>query len=115
MTMQETNAISARRPRQRGRRAYSPNATDMTRLRAISEANNAARRAQAAELEAVRAARAAGIPWHWIAEKLGVSRQTAQARFADKVDQPAVCSIGEPAPSSHYISVSSQQNERRDG
>jgi hypothetical protein len=113
MTMQEKKAIAPRRSRRRGRRAYSPNATDQTRLFTIREANQAARRAQAAELEAVRAARAAGIPWHWIAEKLGVSRQTAQARYADKVDQMAVFTIGEPAPA-HYISVSSQQNERRD-
>jgi hypothetical protein len=110
MTTQEKKAIS---PRRRGRRAYSPNATDRTRLNTISEANQKARRAHAEELDAVRAARAAGIPWQWIAEKLGVSRQTAQARYADKVDQMAVFTIGEPAPG-HHISVSSQQNERRE-
>lgn len=59
--------------------------TDATPLRAIAEATETIRQAQARQREAVQIARARGISWNLIAVSLGVSRQAARERFADKV------------------------------
>jgi hypothetical protein len=64
---------------------YRTKPTDRALLLAINEPTRTIRRAQAEQLEAVRAARADGIPWSWIAEALEVSRQSAHERFAGKV------------------------------
>ena len=57
--------------------------------------------------EAVYRARAGGKSWNEIAEALGVSRQAARQRFGkERIDE----NTGLP-----FISVSSQQTERRDG
>jgi hypothetical protein len=60
--------------------------TDTSDLRAITEAADAARRDEALLLEKVTIARAHGRSWTWIATCLGVSRQAARQRFADKVN-----------------------------
>jgi hypothetical protein len=62
---------------------------DATPLRReIAEATEQIRQAQARQHEAVRAARAHGLPWSLIGEDLGVSAQSAHERFASTV--PAV-------------------------
>lgn len=57
---------------------------DATPLRQITEATQAIRAAEANQREAVQVARARGISWNLIALALGVSRQAARQRFADK-------------------------------
>jgi hypothetical protein len=54
-------------------------------LRAIAEAAEAARRDEAILTARVAAARASGQSWNRIALALGVSRQAARQRFADKI------------------------------
>ena len=58
---------------------------DTTELRAIAEAADAARRAEAEIAERVELARAHGRSWNLIALALGVSRQAARQRFAGKI------------------------------
>jgi hypothetical protein len=60
-------------------------AQDLTDLRAVAEAADAVRADEARLREAVEAARAKGRSWNRIAIALGVSRQAARQRFADKV------------------------------
>lgn len=54
-------------------------------LRGIAVAANAVREDEARLREAVEVARAQGRSWNQIAVALGVSRQAARQRFADKV------------------------------
>jgi DNA repair exonuclease SbcCD ATPase subunit len=54
-------------------------------LQQIAAASDAARADQAKLREAVEAARAHGRSWNLIAAALGVSRQAARQRFADKL------------------------------
>lgn len=58
---------------------------DLTDLRAVAEAADAVRADEARLREAVEAARTKGHSWNRIAIALGVSRQAARQRFADKV------------------------------
>jgi DNA-directed RNA polymerase specialized sigma54-like protein len=58
---------------------------DVSDLRAIAEAADAARRNEATLTERVAIARAHGRSWNRIAVALGVSRQAARQRFG-KVD-----------------------------
>jgi hypothetical protein len=58
---------------------------DITELRAIAEAADAARGAEAEIVERVKLARAHGRSWNLIALALGVSRQAARQRFAGKI------------------------------
>ncbi len=58
---------------------------DIAELRAITEAADAARRAEADVVERVTIARAHGRSWNLIALALGVSRQAARQRFAGKI------------------------------
>jgi hypothetical protein len=60
-------------------------AEDLSDLRAVAEAAEQARRDEALVTERVAAARARGRSWNRIAVALGVSRQAARHRFADKV------------------------------
>lgn len=57
---------------------------DVSDLRAIAEAADAVRVAEARLREAVEIARAHGRSWNQIAIPLGVSRQAARQRFAEK-------------------------------
>jgi hypothetical protein len=62
---------------------------DLPDLRAIAEAADQVRQDEALVTERVAAARARGRSWNRIAVALGVSRQAARHRFADKVgDRP---------------------------
>jgi hypothetical protein len=54
-------------------------------LREIAEAADAVRVDEARLTEAVQVARARGYSWNRIAVALGVSRQAARQRYADKV------------------------------
>jgi hypothetical protein len=77
-----------------------------TAVREITAQTAAIRIAEAKQREAVQLARARGISWNLIAVALGVSRQAARQRFAkERIDK----NTGLP-----FISVSSQQTERRD-
>ena len=58
---------------------------DMSDLRAVAEAADQVRHSEAMVTERVAAARAKGRSWNRIAIALGVSRQAARHRFADKV------------------------------
>jgi len=58
---------------------------DTSDLRAIAEAVDAVRVAEAQVRERVEIARAHGRSWNLIALPLGVSRQAARERFADKI------------------------------
>jgi hypothetical protein len=58
---------------------------DVTDLRAIAEATDSVRDGEARVLELVQLARANGRSWTQIGIALGVSRQAARERFADKV------------------------------
>jgi hypothetical protein len=60
-------------------------AEDLSDLRAGAEAADKVRRDEALVTERVAAARARGRSWNKIAVALGVSRQAARHRFADKV------------------------------
>jgi hypothetical protein len=60
-------------------------AEDLSDLRAVAEAAEQVRRDEALVTERVAAARASGRSWNRIAVALGVSRQAARHRFADKV------------------------------
>ena len=60
-------------------------AEDLSDLRAVAEAADQVRRDEAMVTERVAAARAKGRSWNRIAIALGVSRQAARHRFADKV------------------------------
>jgi BRCT domain type II-containing protein len=60
--------------------------TDVSDLRAVAEAADAVRADEARLTEAVTRARAHGRSWTRIADSMGVSRQAARQRFADKVD-----------------------------
>jgi hypothetical protein len=60
-------------------------ADDLSDLRAVAEAADQVRRDEAMVTERVAAARARGRSWNRIAVALGVSRQAARHRFADKV------------------------------
>jgi hypothetical protein len=60
-------------------------ADDLSDLRAVAEAADQVRRDEAIVTERVAAARARGWSWNRIAVALGVSRQAARHRFADKV------------------------------
>jgi hypothetical protein len=60
---------------------------DTSDLRAIAEAVDAQRAAEAQVRERVEIARAHGRSWNLIALPLGVSRQAARERFADKIAQ----------------------------
>lgn len=55
-------------------------------LRSVATASQAVRADEARLREAVEIARAQGRSWNQIATALGVSRQAARQRFADKVD-----------------------------
>lgn len=55
-------------------------------LRAIAAAAEAVRADEARLREAVEIARAHGRSWNQVAVALGVSRQAARQRFADKVE-----------------------------
>jgi hypothetical protein len=57
---------------------------DLSDLRAVAEAADQVRRSEATVAERVAAARAKGRGWNRIAIALGVSRQAARHRFADK-------------------------------
>lgn len=57
---------------------------DLTDLRAIAEAADAVRADEARLRESVERARAHGRSWNQIAVPLGVSRQAARQRFADR-------------------------------
>ncbi len=58
---------------------------DTSDLRSIAEAVDAVNAGQDAVREAVQLARANGRPWGQIGIALGVSRQAARERFADKI------------------------------
>jgi len=58
---------------------------DASDLREIAEAADAVRVDEARLTEAVQVARARGYSWNRIAVALGVSRQAARQRYADKV------------------------------
>lgn len=58
---------------------------DLTDLRAVAETVDALRADEARLHQAVRLARAHGRSWNQIAVALGVSRQAARQRFADKM------------------------------
>jgi hypothetical protein len=58
---------------------------DLSGLRAVAEAAERVRRDEALVTERVAAARARQRSWNRIAVALGVSRQVARHRFADKV------------------------------
>jgi len=60
-------------------------ADDLSDLRAVAEAADQVRHSEAMVTERVAAARAKGRSWNRIAIALGVSRQAARHRFADKV------------------------------
>lgn len=60
-------------------------AEDTDDLRQIAVASDMARDDEARLREAVQLARAHGRSWNQIAAALGVSRQAARQRFADKV------------------------------
>ena len=60
-------------------------AKDVSDLRAIAEATHALRADEARLREAVEIARGRGRSWNQIAVSLGVSRQAARQRFADKI------------------------------
>ncbi|MGO8955883.1 MAG: hypothetical protein ACLQFR_00700 [Streptosporangiaceae bacterium] len=60
-------------------------ADDLSDLRAVAEAADQVRRDEALVTERVAAARAMGRSWNRIAIALGVSRQAARHRFANKV------------------------------
>jgi hypothetical protein len=60
-------------------------ADDLSDLRAVAEAADQVRRDEAMVTERVAAARARGRSWNRIAVALGVSRQAARHRFADKI------------------------------
>ncbi len=60
-------------------------ADDLSDLRAVAEAADQVRRDEALVTERVAAARARGRSWNRIAVALGVSRQAARHRFANKV------------------------------
>ena len=60
-------------------------AEDLSDLRAVAEAAERVRRDEALATERVAAARARGRRWNRIAVALGVSRQAARHRFANKV------------------------------
>lgn len=62
----------------------SAHVEDLSDLRAIAEAADQVRRDEALVTERVAAARARGRSWNRIAVALGVSRQAARHRFADK-------------------------------
>ena len=69
--------------------AYAPasvTAEDLADLRGIAEATAQVHRDEALVTERVAAARARGRSWNGIADALGVSRQAARHRFADKLD-----------------------------
>lgn len=61
-------------------------ATDLTELRAVAEAADRVRADEAKVTEAVSIARAHGHSWNRIASALGVSRQAARQKYADKID-----------------------------
>ena len=68
--------------------AYAPasvTAEDLADLRGIAEATAQVHRDEALVTERVAAARARGRSWNGIADALGVSRQAARHRFADKL------------------------------
>lgn len=58
---------------------------DVTDLRAVAVAADAVRADEARTTEAVSIARARGRSWTEISRALGVSRQAARQRYADKV------------------------------
>jgi hypothetical protein len=60
-------------------------AEDLSDLRAVAEAAEQVRRDEALVTERVAAARAKGRSWNRIAVALGVTRQAARHRFANKV------------------------------
>jgi 3-dehydroquinate synthase class II len=60
-------------------------ADDISDLRAVGEAAEQVRRDEALVTERVAAARAHGRSWNRIPSALGISRQAARQRFADKV------------------------------
>jgi DNA-directed RNA polymerase specialized sigma54-like protein len=60
-------------------------AEDLSDLRAVAEAAEQVRRDEALVTERVAAARAKGRSWNRIAVALGVSRQAARHRFANKL------------------------------
>jgi hypothetical protein len=63
----------------------SVTAEDQSDLRAVAEAAEQVRRDEALVTQRVVAARARGRSWNRIAMALGVSRQAARHRFADKL------------------------------
>ncbi len=63
----------------------SVTAEDLSDLRAVAEAAEQVRRDEALVTERVAAARAKGRSWNRIAVALGVSRQAARHRFANKL------------------------------
>lgn len=58
---------------------------DLSDLLAVATASQAVQDDEARLREAVRAARARGRSWNQVATALGVTRQAARQRFADKV------------------------------
>lgn len=58
---------------------------DVSELRAIAESSERVRADEARLTEAVAVARAHGHSWNHIATALGVSRQAARQKYADKV------------------------------
>ncbi|WP_433514678.1 ECF-type sigma factor [Nonomuraea sp. CA-143628] len=58
---------------------------DVSELRAIAETSEQVRADEARLTEAVAVARAHGHSWNHIATALGVSRQAARQKYADKV------------------------------
>jgi hypothetical protein len=58
---------------------------DIADLRAIAEATDSVRAGEARVRELVQLARANGRSWTQIGVALGVSRQAARERFADKI------------------------------
>jgi len=58
---------------------------DLSDLRAVAEAADQVRHSEAMVTERVAVARAKGRSWNRIGIALGVSRQAARHRFADKI------------------------------
>lgn len=58
---------------------------DITDLRAVAQAADTTRTAEAGLREAVQTARLKGRSWNQIAIALGVSRQAARQRFAENI------------------------------
>ena len=82
-TVADKERIAAQLAEQLADQAQEPSWRDAEPLRQVAEAFRRSVAADAGVAEAVRAARNDGYSWAAIAAMLGVSKQTAQARYGD--------------------------------